>query len=225
MRNIHSLNFPIHPRKQLGIISRIPVMVQKLKFLLLLTNGEGMCKFLQSTLHLFTSFPLTALSDMVLLWNCNISHYRFHLYSWYMFTYFSTGFSERINLCASGGPELCLLINKFWLCRFEYPQPTFQKLLKEQVMEPFFVFQVYSNSSYLFVSARLIVHFQFCVLCNTCLGFLNFLWHIMRSFLICCCVAFRFSVLACGVWTSIGTIVCSLYSCCLCLNQQWQKVV
>jgi hypothetical protein len=31
-----------------------------------------------------------------------------------------------------------------WLFRFEYPQPTFQKLLKEQCMEPFFVFQVLS---------------------------------------------------------------------------------
>lgn len=30
----------------------------------------------------------------------------------------------------------------FWLYRFEYPQPTFQKLMKEQCMEPFFVFQV-----------------------------------------------------------------------------------
>lgn len=28
------------------------------------------------------------------------------------------------------------------LRRFEYPQPTFQKLMKEQCMEPFFVFQV-----------------------------------------------------------------------------------
>jgi cation-transporting ATPase 13A1 len=26
---------------------------------------------------------------------------------------------------------------------FEYPQPTFQKLMKEQIMEPFFVFQVF----------------------------------------------------------------------------------
>jgi len=29
-----------------------------------------------------------------------------------------------------------------FLSRFEYPQPTFQKLMKEQIMEPFFVFQV-----------------------------------------------------------------------------------
>lgn len=39
----------------------------------------------------------------------------------------------------------------FWLYRFEYPQPTFQKLMKEQCMEPFFVFQVDSVLSMDFV--------------------------------------------------------------------------
>ncbi|KAJ0025694.1 hypothetical protein Pint_06764 [Pistacia integerrima] len=34
-------------------------------------------------------------------------------------------------------------MDAFWSCRFEYPQPTFQKLMKENCMEPFFVFQVF----------------------------------------------------------------------------------
>lgn len=42
---------------------------------------------------------------------------------------------------------LFFLFKCFWLHRFEYPQPTFQKLMKEQCMEPFFVFQVDSISS------------------------------------------------------------------------------
>lgn len=43
----------------------------------------------------------------------------------------------------------------FWLYRFEYPQPTFQKLMKEQCMEPFFVFQVDS-----ILSKRFCVNFN-----------------------------------------------------------------
>lgn len=37
-------------------------------------------------------------------------------------------------------------------------------------------------------------------------------------------LACRSSVLVFGVWMSIGITVCSLCSCSLCLNLQWQKV-
>ncbi|KAK4412361.1 putative manganese-transporting ATPase PDR2, partial [Sesamum alatum] len=37
---------------------------------------------------------------------------------------------------------------------FECPQPTFQRLMKEQIMEPFLVFQVCCNSNFHFISTR-----------------------------------------------------------------------
>lgn len=45
--------------------------------------------------------------------------------------------SEYIHYVLLSGLILC-----FVFCRFDYPQPTFQKLMKENCMEPFFVFQV-----------------------------------------------------------------------------------
>lgn len=48
-----------------------------------------------------------------------------------------------------------------WWIRFDYPQPTFQKLMKEHCMEPFFVFQVRSCSTYLLV---LNVHHSYLIL-------------------------------------------------------------
>ena len=97
-------------------------------------------------------------------------------------------------------------------CRFDYPQPTFQKLMKEHIMEPFFVFQVvFSQLS--------LSHFQFSFVC---------LYAVLHSF---ATFFFFFPLLACrssvwvsGVWMNIGIIVCSPCSCCLCLSQQWQKV-
>ena len=49
-------------------------------------------------------------------------------------------------------------------CRFDYPQPTFQKLMKEHIMEPFFVFQVVFSQLSLSLSLSL-SHFQFSFVC------------------------------------------------------------
>ncbi|XP_022965544.1 probable manganese-transporting ATPase PDR2 [Cucurbita maxima] len=40
-------------------------------------------------------------------------------------------------------PKVVAAVDKWGRNIFEYPQPTFQKLMKEQCMEPFFVFQVF----------------------------------------------------------------------------------
>ena len=79
---------------------------------------------------------------------------------------------------------MVLLIMLFWLLkldvsssyRFEYPQPTFQKLMKENCMEPFFVFQV-CNHWKLFCLLSYTINFfpfflsfiQFFTLCPLCL--------------------------------------------------------
>ena len=94
-------------------------------------------------------------------------------------------------------------------CRFDYPQPTFQKLMKEHCMEPFFVFQVFFSRCFSLISSFLLYIFGsslFCyyVFCSPCMH--------------------RSSVWVSGVWMNIGITVCSPCSCCLCLSQQWQKV-
>ncbi|XP_060201476.1 probable manganese-transporting ATPase PDR2 isoform X1 [Lycium barbarum] len=54
-------------------------------------------------------------------------------------TYIEQIIVKSLRLSSLEVKKLCL----FTFERFEYPQPTFQKLMKEQVMEPFFVFQVF----------------------------------------------------------------------------------
>lgn len=79
-------------------------------------------------------------------------------------------------------PKL-LLANKIlcWPCSFEYPQPTFQKLMKEQVMEPFFVFQV----------CLFQLHFHFSLIkwlfpiYSVVFVFKNFTNHFLLPFIIC----------------------------------------
>ena len=50
-------------------------------------------------------------------------------------------------------------------CRFDYPQPTFQKLMKEHIMEPFFVFQVVFSQLSLSLSLSVSLSFSvfFCM--------------------------------------------------------------
>lgn len=68
----------------------------------------------------------------------------------------------RLSETGLGLINLILLCNVYisLSCRFDYPQPTFQKLMKEHIMEPFFVFQVVFSQLSLSLS-----HFQFSFVC------------------------------------------------------------
>lgn len=60
-----------------------------------------------------------------------------------------------------GFSDWILILNAISLsCRFDYPQPTFQKLMKEHCMEPFFVFQVISTQSFLSLSLSLSISYS-----------------------------------------------------------------
>lgn len=124
-----------------------------------------------------------------------------------------------VEVCLSetglGLINLILLCNVYisLSCRFDYPQPTFQKLMKEHIMEPFFVFQV------VFSQLSLSLSLIFSFLLYVCMQFFTLLLPWFFSLLAC-----RSSVWVSGVWMNIGIIVCSPCSCCLCLSQQWQKV-
>ena len=62
-------------------------------------------------------------------------------------------------------------------CRFDYPQPTFQKLMKEHIMEPFFVFQVVFSqlSLSLSLSLSLCLSLIFSFLLYVCMRFFTLL--------------------------------------------------
>ena len=70
----------------------------------------------------------------------------------------------RLSETGLGLSYLILLRNVYisLSCRFDYPQPTFQKLMKEHIMEPFFVFQVVFSQLSLSLSLS---HFQFSFVC------------------------------------------------------------
>ena len=126
-------------------------MVQKLKLLLPLRSGEGTCK-------LICCFFIQVFMDEF-LFTCIYNHFTHSKAdSWFLLAVL---FQLSLVLCChffsinvSNQP---LFKTFFWwiypkwisvwyfvsACRrFDYPQPTFQKLMKENCMEPFFVFQV-----------------------------------------------------------------------------------
>jgi hypothetical protein len=114
-----------------------------------------------------------------------------------------------------------------WLFRFEYPQPTFQKLLKEQCMEPFFVFQVLSLNHILsFLISNSEFYITPCVIfCFSKFSFIYALYLFILAFFFGFAIhLYRCSVWGFGAWMNIGITACLPSLCCLCSSQLWQRV-
>ena len=84
-------------------------------------------------------------------------------------------------------------------CRFDYPQPTFQKLMKEHIMEPFFVFQV------VFSQLSLSLSLSLCLCLSLIFSFL--LYVCMRFFTLLLPFFFFFFFLSLRVGLLCGSLV------------------
>ena len=187
-------------------------MVQKLKLILPLRSGEGTCK---STCCFFIHVFMDEF-----IFTCIYNHFTLRpIVDFYWQFFFKCLLYCAVIFFINVSNQTLFKTFFWWIypkwisvwyfvsaCRrFDYPQPTFQKLMKENCMEPFFVFQV---------------SFTFVVNGSSSYFFLSIGYYCSKYCVSSIC---RFSVWVFGAWMSSGITVCSHCSCFSRSSQQWQK--